>query len=144
MRERLFVKLSTVVMRINAKDFSAQSGGSISSAVWKWSGKSHFPGLFPPDLQTCDASFPCPIYFLSPQHTAPGSPRIVRTIITISTFHAYITLHFPNCLAIMLSKEKDDVMDWIVLFLKGQCMLIITTCFRRYDTYIEVGMASRL
>ena len=23
-------------------------------------------GLFPPSLQTCDASFPCPIYFLAP------------------------------------------------------------------------------
>ena len=28
----------------NTKDFSAQSGGSIGRAVWKWSGKSRFPG----------------------------------------------------------------------------------------------------
>ena len=28
----------------NTKDFSAQSGGSIGRAVWKWSGKSQFPG----------------------------------------------------------------------------------------------------
>ena len=30
----------------NTKDFSAQSGGSIGRAVWKWSGKSRFPGAF--------------------------------------------------------------------------------------------------
>ena len=30
----------------NTKDFSAQSGGSIGRAVWKWSGKSRFPGPF--------------------------------------------------------------------------------------------------
>ena len=28
----------------NTKDFSAQSGGSIGRAVWKWSDKSRFPG----------------------------------------------------------------------------------------------------
>ena len=30
----------------NTKDFSAQSGGSIGRVVWKWSGKSRFPGAF--------------------------------------------------------------------------------------------------
>ena len=30
----------------NTKDFSAQSGGSIGSAVRKWSGKNRFPGAF--------------------------------------------------------------------------------------------------
>ena len=30
----------------NTKDFSAQSGGNIGRAVWKWSGKSLFPGAF--------------------------------------------------------------------------------------------------
>ena len=30
----------------NTKDFSAQSGGNIGRAVWKWSGKSRFPGAF--------------------------------------------------------------------------------------------------
>ena len=30
----------------NTKDFSAQSGGSIGKAVWKWSGKSRFLGAF--------------------------------------------------------------------------------------------------
>ena len=30
----------------NTKDFSAQSGGSIGRAVWKWSGESRFPGAF--------------------------------------------------------------------------------------------------
>ena len=30
----------------NAKDFSAQSGGSIGRAVWKWPDKSGFPGAF--------------------------------------------------------------------------------------------------
>ena len=30
----------------NTKDFSAQSGSSIGRAVWKWSGKSRFPGAF--------------------------------------------------------------------------------------------------
>ena len=30
----------------NTKDFSAQSGGSIGRAVWKWSGKSRFPRAF--------------------------------------------------------------------------------------------------
>jgi len=30
----------------NTKDFYAQSGGSIGRAVWKWSGKSRFPGAF--------------------------------------------------------------------------------------------------
>ena len=28
----------------NTKDFSAQSGGSIGRAVWKWFSKSRFPG----------------------------------------------------------------------------------------------------
>ena len=30
----------------NTKDLSAQSGGSIGRAVWKWSVKSRFPGAF--------------------------------------------------------------------------------------------------
>ena len=30
----------------NTKDFSAQSGGSIGRAVWKWSDESRFPGAF--------------------------------------------------------------------------------------------------
>ena len=30
----------------NTKDFSAQSGGSIGRTIWKWSGKSRFPGAF--------------------------------------------------------------------------------------------------
>ena len=30
----------------NTKYFSAQSEGSIGRAVWKWSGKSRFPGAF--------------------------------------------------------------------------------------------------
>ena len=34
----------------NTKDFSAQSGGSIGRAVWKWSGKSRFPGAFSASL----------------------------------------------------------------------------------------------
>ena len=32
--------------RIIQRNFSAQSGGSIGRAVWKWSGKSRFPGAF--------------------------------------------------------------------------------------------------
>ena len=34
----------------NTKDFSAQSGGSIGRAVWKWSGKSRFSGAFSASL----------------------------------------------------------------------------------------------
>ena len=35
-----------------------------------------FQGLFPPYFWICNASFLCLIYFLPPQLTSPGSPRM--------------------------------------------------------------------
>ena len=59
-------RLGTIIQSI----FCAQSGASIRSTVWKWSGESRYPGAFPPVLKTFVAPFlPAPL-------TAPGSPRM--------------------------------------------------------------------
>ena len=50
-------QLVTIIQSI----FCARSGTSILLTVWKWSGKSRYPGAFPPVLENfCRAFSPCP------------------------------------------------------------------------------------
>ena len=37
--------------------FCAQSGASIRLTVWKWSGESRYPGIFPPVLENFSRAF---------------------------------------------------------------------------------------
>ena len=56
-------RLGTIIQSI----FCAQSGTSILSTVWKWSGASRYPGALPLMLEN----------FNPARLTAPGSPRMI-------------------------------------------------------------------
>ena len=46
-------RLGTIIQSI----FCAQSGASIRLTVWKWSGQSRYPGVFPPVLENSRLAF---------------------------------------------------------------------------------------
>ena len=46
-------RLGTIIQSI----FRAQSGASIRLTVWKWSGESRYPGVFPPVLENFRRAF---------------------------------------------------------------------------------------
>ena len=55
---------------------SSETQGQLVGARGNKSGKEMKRRMFTSKALTYDASFLCPIYFLSPQLTAPGSPRM--------------------------------------------------------------------
>ena len=68
------------LVTITQKYFFAQSGVSIRGAVWKWSGETRFPGPLATSLENFRCYDFCPVYFVSPRLTAPGSPRMELTM----------------------------------------------------------------
>ena len=110
----------------NTKDFSAQSGGSMGRAVWKWSGKIRFPGVFSASLVNLRRFISLPDLF----PPAPASrPWVSEDVEYLSVRSQNVQRNFQ----VRHQKNKRQGIVWLPVKLEGasqdllQIVQLVTT-----------------
>ena len=109
----------------NTKDFSAQSGGSMGRAVWKWSGKVRFPGVFSASLVNLRR-------FISLLDLFPPAPAS-RPWVSEDVEHLVRSQNVQRNVQVRHQKNKRQGIVWLPVKLEGasqdllQIVQLVTT-----------------
>ena len=78
----------------NTKDFSAQLGGSIGRAVWKWSDKSRFPGALSALLVNLRRHFLPGLFPLASANRPWVSEDVSAVVSTLLSILSFVAMAF--------------------------------------------------